>query len=105
MLLDKDSSEALESKQKENGEWVAFTVESLETLSPKVKDALSYSISAALSFKDGQDQKSIEEIVEEAVSRCQDIVLEDDVNPGSTVVDILNGISILAESLRLENLR
>ena len=98
------------SNQNELNEWESCALEPLETLHPRVKAAISAPLRTALLLNDEAGlHQTVEEIVEDAVSRCQDLVL-DDTGSGSTassvtIADILNGLSLLAGSLRIESSR
>ena len=77
--------------------------ESFESLSPDIKLAFSYPVE--LAKRDGTVQRhSIEEIVDIAVSRCQNLLFDDGTS-GSKIVQILDGMAILAAALHLENSR
>jgi hypothetical protein len=82
---------------------LVLTSECFRSLSPEIKLAFSYPVE--LAQRDGADQHhSIEEIVDIAISRCQNLVL-DDGSSGSNIVQILDGLTILVTSLHLENSR
>lgn len=77
---------------------------SLDALSPEMREALSYPIEAAVCIGSADPHRSIEEIVDIAVSRCQGLVLDDGPS-GTDIVKILNGMTVLASNLHLENAR
>ncbi len=75
----------------------------LDALSPQIKSALSFPICSAASLKiSANSHQTVEEIVDDAVSRCVDITLDDAGYPGSSIVNILNGMSLLANTLHIE---